>query len=191
MSYVDRRIGAVGARASHDFRTFIAVSSTKAHKQAETISMASWKDAPSRPPWLAKLSWRSRQSWLLRSYLQDRIGTLKDAHARSLIRAFLGAYDKFHGGGNIAGIELEVSPVSDDPRACYVYPSMPNIGRIMWLPCLETEMTEAIADITRECSPFEGVKLHHEPVSRKPDDDRKWGGFPPPPPTVLYLPPRP
>ena len=92
------------------------------NKQAEVNPLARWKDAPPRPPWLAKLPWRSRQSWLLRSHLQDRIGTMKDPHARSLMRAFLGAYDKFHGGGNIAGMELEVSPVPDDPRACLHLP---------------------------------------------------------------------
>ena len=147
--------------------------------------MAKWKDAPPRPPWLARLPWRKRATWLIRSYLQDRIGIAADQTEQSGLRGFLGKFDEATRDGNVAGIELDVLPVADDPRAVLIYPMIPGIGCVVWLPCLKTEMTERLADIVRETNPFGGPKIHHEPRSRSADDPPRRG-FPPKPETVLY-----
>ncbi len=147
--------------------------------------MAKWKEAPARPPWLARLPWRKRATWLIRDYLQNRIGITDDKNVRSAYRGFLGKFDQATANDNPAGIELDIMPVADDPLAVLIYPMIPGVGCVVWLPCLKTEGTERLADIVRETSPFGGPKLHHEPRSRKADDPPRRG-FPPKPDTVLY-----
>jgi hypothetical protein len=147
--------------------------------------MAKWKDAPPRPAWLARLPWRKRATWLIRDYLQNRIGTTDDKTVRAMYRGFLGKFDAATRDGNVAGIELDIMPVADDLLAVLIYPMIPGIGCVVWLPCLKTDMTERLADIVRETNPFGGPKLHHEPSSRKVGDPPRRG-FPPKPVTKLY-----
>jgi len=131
------------------------------------------------------LPWRKRATWLIRDYLQNRIGTTDDKNMRSVYRRFLGKFDLATANDNPAGIELDIMPVADDPLAVLIYPMIPGVGCVVWLPCLKTAGTERLADIVRETSPFGGPKLHREPRPRKAEDPPRRG-FPPKPETVLY-----
>ena len=59
-------------------------------------------------------------------------------------------------------------PVADDPLAVLIYPMIPGIGCVVWLPCLKTEMTERLADIVRETNPFGGPKITTSPARDRP-----------------------
>jgi hypothetical protein len=47
-----------------------------------------------------------------------------------------------------------------------------RVGRVVWMPSLQTEFTEALSDAVRQAAPFGGHKMHpNEPIRRRRNDD--------------------
>jgi hypothetical protein len=82
-------------------------------------------------------------------------------------------------------VELNCGPCADDPLAVLIYPEIPGLGYVAWLPALKLAGSEKIADILRETDPFQSGKVHREPVSRPPDAEPRKGGFPKKPESKL------
>ena len=56
----------------------------------------------------------------------------------------MGKFDQATANDNPAGIELDIMPVADDPLAVLIYPMIPGVGCVVWLPCLKTAGTDAL-----------------------------------------------
>jgi hypothetical protein len=97
--------------------------------------MAKLNDPPARPGWLTPMKVRpKRATFLIRDYLQNRVGVAQDRAEASKIRAFLRAYDRATRDGNPAGVELSMAPAPNNLRAMLNFPAIPGVSRIAWPP---------------------------------------------------------
>lgn len=118
---------------------------------------------------------------LLRDCLADRLGR-SDSREQTLLRTFLKAANGVCQGGNPAGVCLTIRR-GQSPGSYEVYPQVPGVGRVAWLPMLVTRKTARLDVIFREAAP-RGVVLAEDRVPAREGEERRVA-IPPRVDTVL------
>lgn len=141
---------------------------------------------PQRPGGMCLMSRERKLTYLLRQYLEGRVGC-KDPDESAAVRSFFKRYNaaKHSPGGE--GIELAIGS-GPNPRSVLIYCYVPGSGTVGVLPRLVTDANQRLAMIRHECHASRQVQILPEPTPPTPptDDEKpRKRGMPPKEPTRL------